>query len=91
MIFMRRKFPLISSCISATRFLELSQNRVILIARQPTADGGWVATYEDATERRRAEERIVFMARHDVLTGLPNRMLFAERIEAAISQIGRGQ
>ncbi len=84
-----QEIPLISSRISATRFLELSQNRVILIARQPTADGGWVATYEDATERRRAEERIVFMARHDALTGLPNRMLFAERIEAAISQIGR--
>ncbi len=72
-----------------TRFQELSHDRILAIARQPTADGGWVATYEDVTERRRAEERIVFMARHDALTGLPNRLLFAERIDQAISHIGR--
>ncbi len=72
-----------------TRFQELSHDRVLAVARQPTADGGWVATYEDVTERRRAEERIVFMARHDALTGLPNRLLFAERIDQAISHIGR--
>jgi diguanylate cyclase (GGDEF)-like protein len=53
-------------------------------------DGGWVATYEDVTERRHAEARIVFMARHDALTNLPNRVLFAERIEQALAQMGRG-
>ncbi len=50
-----------------TRFQELSHDRVVAITRQPIGDGGWVATYEDVTERRRAEERIVFMARHDAL------------------------
>ena len=38
------------------------------------ADGGWVATHEDITERRRTEARIAHMARHDALTDLPNRM-----------------
>jgi diguanylate cyclase (GGDEF)-like protein len=83
------ELPLINQRIANTRFHEIGRNRIIAIARQPTADGGWVATYEDVTERRRAEERIVFMARHDALTGLPNRLLFAERIDQAISQIGR--
>ena len=48
------------------------------------ADGGWVATYEDVTERRRAEARIAHMAHHDALTDLPNRVLFRERMEAGI-------
>jgi diguanylate cyclase (GGDEF)-like protein len=73
-----------------TQFQELSHGRVVAMAHQPTVDGGWVATYEDVTERRHAEARIVFMARHDALTNLPNRVLFAERIEQALSHMGRG-
>ncbi len=83
------ELPLINQGAANTRFHEIGRDRVVAIARQPMADGGWVATYEDVTERRRAEERIVFMARHDALTGLPNRLLFAERIDQAISHIGR--
>ena len=70
-------------------FLELSQGRVVAIAHRPMPDGGWVATYEDITERRRAEAQIVHMARHDALTGLPNRVLFGERVEQALAQVGR--
>jgi diguanylate cyclase (GGDEF)-like protein len=73
-----------------THFQELNHGRVVAVAYRPTVDGGWVATYEDVTERRQAEERIVFMARHDALTRLPNRVLLAERIDHAVAQLGRG-
>jgi diguanylate cyclase (GGDEF)-like protein/PAS domain S-box-containing protein len=75
---------------SGTQFQELAHGQVVAMAHHSTDDGGWVATYEDVTERRHAEARIVFMARHDALTGLPNRVLFAERIEQALAQMGRG-
>jgi diguanylate cyclase (GGDEF)-like protein/PAS domain S-box-containing protein len=41
------------------------------------ADGGWVMTFEDITERLRTDEHISFMATHDALTGLPNRRQFS--------------
>jgi diguanylate cyclase (GGDEF)-like protein/PAS domain S-box-containing protein len=37
-----------------------------------------------AIERRQAEERILFMANHDALTGLPNRLLLKDRLTQAI-------
>ena len=39
-----------------------------------------VLLFEDITERISAEERINFMARHDTLTGLPNRTYFSELV-----------
>src|SRR5262249_18238054 len=39
-----------------------------------------LAVVEDVTERRRAESRIEHLARHDVLTTLPNRATFNERL-----------
>ena len=72
-----------------TLFQTTGTGRIIAILGRPTGDGGFVATYEDVTERRQAEERIAFLAHHDVLTGLPNRLKFAEQIDGAIAQAGR--
>ena len=46
---------------------------------------GYEGTVVDATERKRAEARIAHMARHDALTGLPNRAQFSERLQAALA------
>ncbi len=39
----------------------------------------------DVTEQRRAEQRIAHMAHHDALTGLPNRVLFHDRLAEAVA------
>ncbi|UMY18110.1 EAL domain-containing protein [Methylobacterium organophilum] len=57
---------------------ELADGRVIAATHRPMEGGGWVATFEDVTERRRNEARIVHMARHDALTDLPNRTALRE-------------
>jgi diguanylate cyclase (GGDEF)-like protein/PAS domain S-box-containing protein len=44
-----------------------------------------VGTLTDVTEFRKAEERLLFDAVHDNLTGLPNRELFLDRMEAAFA------
>ena len=76
---------------TTTEFVELDDGRTIAIVSQPMADGGWVATHEDVTERRRAEMKIVHMARHDALTDLPNRVLLRERLSEALLHVERGQ
>jgi diguanylate cyclase (GGDEF)-like protein len=64
----------------------LTDKRDLLVLSQPMTDGGWVTTYEDVTERLQTESRIAHMARHDALTGLPNRVLFLERLDQAVDQ-----
>jgi diguanylate cyclase (GGDEF)-like protein len=59
----------------------------ISVSQRPIADGGWVATYEDVSERRRAEENIRFAAHHDALTRLPNRVLFHMRLAEMIGSL----
>lgn len=56
----------------ATRQLtEAPGGRAIEIINRPLTTGGWVATIEDITERRRAEEEIAHLAHYDGLTELP--------------------
>ncbi|MFZ5524948.1 MAG: EAL domain-containing protein [Pseudomonadota bacterium] len=49
----------------------------------------YIAIMSDISERKAAEERMAYLARHDVLTGLPNRMLFKDRLQQAITYAER--
>ncbi len=70
---------------------EAPGGRSILIINQPLEAGGWVATIEDVTERRRSEERIMHLAHYDALTDLPNRALFHEKLKQQLARIAPGQ
>jgi diguanylate cyclase (GGDEF)-like protein len=50
-----------------------------------------VGTVQDITERTRAEDRIKTLAYYDALTGLPNRILFRERVRMAKAMTRRSQ
>ncbi len=73
-----------------TMFIETPDGRSIQIMNEPLADGGWVATHEDITERRHAEAQIAHLAHYDALTDLPNRVLFREQLERELKKIVRG-
>ncbi|WP_175492586.1 putative bifunctional diguanylate cyclase/phosphodiesterase [Methylocapsa palsarum] len=67
-----------------------SPNGTVLEMRSvPLQGGGVVQTYTDITERSQAEEKIIYAAHHDVLTCLPNRALFEERLGDAIAKATR--
>ncbi|MCF8477060.1 MAG: EAL domain-containing protein [Pseudolabrys sp.] len=42
-----------------TQEVEMDDGRIIAIVNRPTNEGGWVATHEDITERKRAERELV--------------------------------
>jgi diguanylate cyclase (GGDEF)-like protein/PAS domain S-box-containing protein len=50
-----------------------------------------LTTARDITERKRTEEQLAYMATHDPLTDLPNRMLFNDRLTLALARAHRNQ
>lgn len=70
------------------------RERVFDLVKVPLyyADGarkGLVVVGRDVTERTQSQEKILHLAHHDGLTGLPNRALFRERLAQAIAQARR--
>jgi diguanylate cyclase (GGDEF)-like protein len=71
--------------------VELQNGRTFKIRHRPMPGGGWVATHEDITEQRQSEVKIEYMAHHDSLTDLANRVLLNERLEHALDRVQHGE
>lgn len=64
--------------------------RWYLLRAVPLVDQtGALLVHEDITERRLFSERLAYQAQHDRLTGLPNRHLFADRLEQGLLRAQR--
>ncbi|OLP19295.1 hypothetical protein BST81_05930 [Leptolyngbya sp. 'hensonii'] len=72
--------------------LELKDGRVLELYSSPQRLDdvviGWVWSFRDVTERQRTEARMRYQALYDTLTGLPNRVLFHDRLSDALAQAG---
>ncbi|BCM93594.1 putative signaling protein [Abditibacteriota bacterium] len=63
----------------------------------PATDGGSahqigrVWTFSDITDRKRTEHQLAHQAFYDAVTGLPNRVLFGERLDGALKSLMRSR
>ncbi|WP_420476589.1 EAL domain-containing protein [Noviherbaspirillum sp. ST9] len=71
------------------RLIRLDRSEVdVEVSSSPFLHGGHFASLyimRDITERKRTAEQMVYLAHFDSLTGLPNRMLFHQRLEHALN------
>jgi diguanylate cyclase (GGDEF)-like protein/PAS domain S-box-containing protein len=75
-------------------YLVAGQPRHVEECYAPLTDGhgavvGGVVTVRDVTGRRQREEQLTRQAFYDALTGLPNRVLFLDRLGHALTSIAR--
>jgi diguanylate cyclase (GGDEF)-like protein/PAS domain S-box-containing protein len=71
--------------------MPFGQSRILATSRIVVRDAQGapkhlIVVIEDVTERKKSEQRIAFMAHHDVLTGLANRLAIMEKIEEAVAR-----
>ncbi len=92
----------VRDCVARQEVLEVARGAVLLrhldgkridvqYSCAPLAQGGAVLLLHDVSARRRAEQQLEFIAHHDGLTGLPNRLHFQIRFEHGIAYARRHQ
>jgi diguanylate cyclase (GGDEF)-like protein len=74
-----------------THTQHLKSGRIVLVTNKPLEGGGWVDIQEDITERRQAEQKIHWLARHDPLTEIANRLQFHEALDEALRNLAPNQ
>ena len=69
--------------------VHLHDDRVFRITEHKTQDHGTVVIHTDISDLKRTQKQLLFQTTHDVLTSLPNRSLFHDRLEHALAQSRR--
>jgi diguanylate cyclase (GGDEF)-like protein len=81
----------VASTVDATAIQrQLQDGRIIELTKAQLSTGGAVTIHADVTEKRNSEKQIAFLAHHDALTGLANRVQLREHIERTLEQVKRG-
>ncbi len=89
-LLLKRKEDLLTGDVEATVAVEVSAEG--MYRPLPDGSGEFLGTYgvaRDISARKLAEATVTFQAYHDLLTGLPNRALFNDRLGQAIAQARR--
>lgn len=87
----------VEHCRHEFRWLAASgEERWLEVQARPTRDGegrlaGVAGTLSDITPRKRLEAQLIRQAFHDALTGLPNRILFMDRLRQSLTASGRAR